>query len=127
MTVIDLAEEAMERVHRMAPCREASEWVERAGHDPLVFVGGRPQSVSSLEPETFDRFMEILSRLPDCDGMSMADAVSFVAFGVSDDADMVCVYHEMLEIPKISKPIVIPSGNGGRDIVLASCELEGAA
>lgn len=122
MTVIDLAEAAMERVHRMAPCREASEWVERAGHDPLLFVGGRPVRLSDAAPETFRRFKDLMDHMPDFDGMSMADAVDGVMFDASSNADMVTVFHEVLGIPAISQPIIIPERFKGRDIVLASVE-----
>ena len=124
MTVVDMAEAAMERAHRMAPCREASEWAEHSGYDPTIFLSGQPFRLSEAEPETFRRFKDLMGCMPDYEGMSMADAVDWVAFDASEKADMVCVFHEVLEMAPLQSPVVMPGLNNGRDMVICSSQRE---
>lgn len=118
-------DEALQKIAcRRSLCADAHWWVESNGYDPMVFINGKPRDVSGLTKEEFARFYRVAKDLPEIDGIDMECAISWVTFDVDYDADMVCVFHEVLEIPRITKPITMLGEHSKRKIVLTSCDYE---
>lgn len=105
--VIDFADASMAIAHRSAPCPEASRLAETMGHSPMIFVAGNPCELHSVNPETFARFQAVRKVLTQVAGYEYADAISWVSFDCVGVDALAAVYHEVLDIPPIHKPLMM--------------------